>query len=250
MVLLWKAVVLEVGVKGVQAHSQKMWFAENLGNITENSRKNGAQHCLTSKNGAQCLHKNTWRLFWRSHLCGREFVDKICTKNFSGEFGEIRAKILRSPQNLPAPKPMMERPLRPIAPLLKGQRDECPRHASTFRRPCAHYSTRIPFTRCCRLQFVTVINIISGILRQQFINAKNALKQGCRTHSVACYVSAVHNCKNTKLGKCLVEQQRSEGMQLGLRTPRVDSLKLLNCRIYSSISRTSIFDLIKRYKIF
>jgi len=32
---------------GVQAHPQKMWFAENRGNITENPRKNGAQHCLT-----------------------------------------------------------------------------------------------------------------------------------------------------------------------------------------------------------
>jgi len=47
-------------------------------------------------------------------------------------------------------------------------------------------STRTLFTRCCRLQFVTVMNInyISGVLRQQFITAKNALKQGIRTHPV------------------------------------------------------------------
>jgi len=46
-----------------------------------------------------------------NYLCGREFVGKSCTKLF-GEFGEIRAKILRIPKTLPAPKPMMKRPLR------------------------------------------------------------------------------------------------------------------------------------------
>ena len=62
MILLWKAVVLEVGVQEVQAHPQKFWFAENLGNIPENPRKNGAyKRCLTSKKGAQGLQKNTWR---------------------------------------------------------------------------------------------------------------------------------------------------------------------------------------------
>jgi len=59
MILLWKAVVLEVGV---QAHTQKFWFAENLDNIPENPRKNGAQPYLTSKNGAQGLQKNTFLL--------------------------------------------------------------------------------------------------------------------------------------------------------------------------------------------
>ena len=48
MILLWKAVLLEVGVKEVQAHPQKFWFAENMGNILKNLRKNGTQRCLTS----------------------------------------------------------------------------------------------------------------------------------------------------------------------------------------------------------
>jgi len=48
-----------VGVKGLQAHLQKFWFAENLGKSPENPGKNSAQRCLTSKNGAQNLHKNT-----------------------------------------------------------------------------------------------------------------------------------------------------------------------------------------------
>jgi len=48
-------------------------------------------------------------------LCGREFAGKSCTKTFQlfKKFGEIRAKILRIPKTLPAPKPMMKRPLRP-----------------------------------------------------------------------------------------------------------------------------------------
>jgi len=44
--------VLEVGVQWVQAQPQKVLFAENLG-------KNATKSCLTSKNGAQGLQKNT-----------------------------------------------------------------------------------------------------------------------------------------------------------------------------------------------
>jgi len=61
MILLWKAVALEMGEQGVQAHTQKFWFAEKLGNIPENPGKNGAQRCITSKNCAHGLQKNTWR---------------------------------------------------------------------------------------------------------------------------------------------------------------------------------------------
>ena len=39
-------------------------------------------------------------------LCGRKFAGKCSTKTFSGKFGGIRAKILRTPANLPAPTPM------------------------------------------------------------------------------------------------------------------------------------------------
>jgi len=35
----------------------------NLDKIPENPGENGAQRCLTSKNGAQDLQKNTWRPF-------------------------------------------------------------------------------------------------------------------------------------------------------------------------------------------
>jgi len=47
MLLLWKAVVLELGVQGLQAHLKKFWSAENLGKSPENQLKNGAKRCLT-----------------------------------------------------------------------------------------------------------------------------------------------------------------------------------------------------------
>ena len=190
MILLWKAVMLEVKVKGVQSHPQKLWFAENLGNIPENPHKNGAQHCLTSKNGAQGLQKNTWRSFWRSYqkglndLCEREFVDKSCTKTLQWSLEKFGQKSFASPKIcLDAPKPMVERPLQPrCSPFERTEGwmpPPClhlPASLCTFRRPCAHYSTRILLTRCCRLQFVTVMNIISGIIRQQFITAKKRVE--------------------------------------------------------------------------
>jgi len=64
----------------MQTHPQKVWFVKKLGKIPEkfgktsenmgkipenlglnpwNPGKNVAQHCLTSKNGAQRLQKNT-----------------------------------------------------------------------------------------------------------------------------------------------------------------------------------------------
>ena len=139
--------LLEVGEQGVQTHPLKFWFAENLGKIPENPGKYSVQRCLTSKNGDQGLHKNTWRPFLEAtpkkllrDLCGRKFVGKSCTKILSGKFREIRAKILCTPKNLSAPTPT-KRHFCPVAPLLKGQKGKCFRHASIFRRPCAYYPT-------------------------------------------------------------------------------------------------------------
>jgi len=44
---------------GMKVHPHKFRFAENLDKILEIPGKNGSQLCLTSKNGAQCLQKNT-----------------------------------------------------------------------------------------------------------------------------------------------------------------------------------------------
>jgi len=75
-----------------------------------------------------------------------------------------------------------------VAPLLKGLREQCSRHAFVLRCPCAYYSARTLFTRC-RLQCVTVMNINNqwSPETEQFVTAKisgNALKQGSGTHSV------------------------------------------------------------------
>ena len=40
MILLWKAVVLVVGVQGLQAYPKKFLFAENLGKRPENRARN------------------------------------------------------------------------------------------------------------------------------------------------------------------------------------------------------------------
>jgi len=55
------------------------------------------------------MGRSTWRLFWRSSksdLCGRKYSHKVLPGNFSGKFREIRAKIVRTPKNWPAPTPM------------------------------------------------------------------------------------------------------------------------------------------------
>jgi len=141
MVLLWKAVVLDMGVQGLQAHPQKFWFAENLGKSPESPGENGAQRCLTSKMAPKAYIKTHEDLFLvvtpkrgLHDLCGRKFVGKSCTKNFSGKFVEIREKSF-APQKFSCSYTMMKRHLCPVLPLLKGQRDNCPRHASILRRP-------------------------------------------------------------------------------------------------------------------
>ena len=166
----------------VASQSQKFWLAESLGKSPENPGKNSAQRCLTSKNGAQGLHKHTWRPFLggctkkRSSWC---LWENICMQKFHkklraslGKFGQHPSH----PKNLPAPTPMMKRHLRPRCPLLKGQRGKCPRHVSIFRRPCAYYSTHTLLSHCCRLQCVTAMNIHfyqRSPGTEKFITAKN-----------------------------------------------------------------------------
>ena len=85
-------------------------------------------------------------------MCSQKLYKKL-----SGEVWGNSGKNPSQAQNLPTHQPIMKN--HPVAPLLKRQWDECPRHASIFRRPCAHYSARTLFTGCCRLQFVTLMNI-------------------------------------------------------------------------------------------
>ena len=82
--------------EGVASAPQKFWFADNLSKSPENPGKNGAQCCLTSKNGAQCLHENTRDLILEvtpktglHDLCGRNFIGKSCTKTFRASLGKF-----------------------------------------------------------------------------------------------------------------------------------------------------------------
>jgi len=82
-----------------------------LGKISDNPGKNCAQRCLTSENGAQRLQKKNEELFWRSHqeiyFVGEgKFVGQKSQNNFSGKFGEIGQKFLRTPKNLLSPTPV------------------------------------------------------------------------------------------------------------------------------------------------
>jgi len=125
MMLLWKAVVLEMGVQGLQAYPKKFWFAENLGKSPEYPGKNGAQHCLASENGAQSLHKNTWRPFLevtpKWSLWGEICRQTLHTKLFGQVLGNSAKTFV--PQKIACSYTlMMKRHLHPVDTLLKGQR--------------------------------------------------------------------------------------------------------------------------------
>jgi len=152
-----------------------------------------------------------------------------CTEDFSGKFGEIRAKILRTPKNLPAPAPMMNRHLRLHCPLLKGERGKRSCHASVLQRPCAYYSTLsslvvVGYNVCHWNEHYQRSPKI-----KQFIPTKisgNALKHG--VEHTQFYVRATH-IATAKIQACAnvsSNSSRSEPMPLGWRTPRFDSLKL------------------------
>ena len=123
--------------------------------------------------------KRSWSLWGKT-------AGKSCTNNFSGKFGDMRAKN-RTPKMCLLLHLWWKSTFASVAPLFERTEGE-------MTPPCPHSPAslcilfyRTLFTRCCKLQSVTVMNInysISGVLRQQFITAKNALKQGCRTHSV------------------------------------------------------------------
>jgi len=102
---------VEGGSAGVQAHFWKFWIDKNLDKIPENrGRKCPLRFWLQKWITFAGKHMKT--SFWRSHwkrskwaLCGKICRQKLHTIVL-GKFGEIRAKILPTPKNLPAPTPM------------------------------------------------------------------------------------------------------------------------------------------------
>jgi len=93
--------------QGQWCRSQGCWGSKRNPNVLIywNPGKNVTQRCLTSKNGAQRLQKNTWILFLRSHPKKCSLWEKIywqkSQKTFV-KFGGLRATILRAPKNFPA----------------------------------------------------------------------------------------------------------------------------------------------------
>jgi len=100
---------------------------------------------VTPKRGVHDLEEDNWKA-------------KVAQKLFGQVWG-ISGKILRTPKICLLLHLWWKGTSAPVAPVLEGQRRKCPRHASILRRPCVYYSTRTLFTRCCRLQCVTVMNI-------------------------------------------------------------------------------------------
>ena len=84
----------------------------NLGKISENLRNVWAKMAPNvvwfETHGTQRLQNHMKTFLWRSsqHVCLRKRSHKKWPKSFSGNCGEIRAKILCTPKNLPAPTPM------------------------------------------------------------------------------------------------------------------------------------------------
>jgi len=132
--------------------------------------------------GDYAKKRSSWS--WWKKICRQKLHKKL--------FGQVWrrvGKILRTPNICLLLHLWWKGTSAPVAPLLKGQRRKCHRHTSILWRPCAYYSTRTLFTRCCRRQCVTVMNINyqRSPKTEQFMTAKvsgNASKHGSRTHSV------------------------------------------------------------------
>ena len=131
-------------------------------------------------------------------------MGKNCPKSFSGKFGEIRTRILRTPRNLRAPTPVMKSHLRLHCPPFARSEGEMP-------PPCLHSPASLCivfytlFTTCCRLQCVTVMKTNQWSPKtEQFIPAKisgNALKQWS-THSVLRQGSSqLQQCKAARMSR-------------------------------------------------
>ena len=74
--------------------------------LPENTGKNGVQRCLILNNWRLTCAELNENFFWRS---GRKYSHKELPE-FSGRFGEIRAKYFAPPKNLLSPTPMSAAP--------------------------------------------------------------------------------------------------------------------------------------------
>jgi len=93
-------------------------------------------------------------------------------------------------------------------------------------------STRTLFTRCCRQQCVTAMNVNDqwSPKTEQFMTAK-IIDKGVKTWEENTFSTASAQFTAAKIRGCTnvsSHSSRAEGMRLGWRTPRVYSLKLAN----------------------
>ena len=114
--------VPEAVVQGVKEHLQKFWFVENPGKVHENPLKSEQNLWKCSQipeilgelpKNAEKLAPNVVWLWKIGTQCGKNHrktffseVNPNMMKSAHKEWGEIRAKIFRTPKNLPAPTPM------------------------------------------------------------------------------------------------------------------------------------------------
>ena len=72
--ITYDAVMKSSGVGGggprMQGHTQMFWFAENLGNIPDNPRKNGAQRCLQWRTQKIFMVGVSFSVTWWSFVFG------------------------------------------------------------------------------------------------------------------------------------------------------------------------------------
>jgi len=128
MILLWKAVVLEVRRMGCK-RIPKSFDLKNLCKSPENPGKNGAQSCLTSKSGAQGLHKKKHEDLFRTYtkkrfswtLWENNCRQKLHKKLFWQVWGNS-GKILRIPKIFLFLHLWWKGTSAPFATVLKGQR--------------------------------------------------------------------------------------------------------------------------------
>jgi len=148
MLLLWKAVVLELGVQGLQAYLQKFDLLKIWAKALKISVKM-APNIVWLKKAAPKVCIETHEDFFLEvtpkrglhDLCGRKFVGKSCTKKLFRKVWENPGKILRMLKICLLLHLWWKGTSAPVAPLLKGQFGKRPRHASILRRSCAYYST-------------------------------------------------------------------------------------------------------------
>ena len=177
MILLWKAVLLEVVVQGVQALPKSSDLLKILVQMAPNVawlQKMAPKVCKKTHEDLFCRwHREKFFIIFWGKICWQKLHKNV----FGQVWGNTDKKILHTHQNLPARAPM-KRNLHPVAHLLKEQRGNAPA-MPIFSGVPVHVILHALFTRCCKLQCATIMNIND----QRSPDTKQFITGG-RTHPV------------------------------------------------------------------